>query len=106
MPHRNILVSACIAIALPLASHAQTAFQATLTDHAVLPAQTMIAAPQDAPAHLQTSGKFTTGKRVEKLAASRACLLIARPACSCLLRVNRFKVIQALNACQTALFGC
>ena len=67
MQHRNILVSACVAIALPLASHAQTAFQATLTDHAVLPAQTMIAAPHDAPANLQTSGKFTTGKRAEKI---------------------------------------
>ena len=51
--------------ALPLAAQAQTAFPATLTGHAVLPAQSFIAAPRAAPADLQTSGKFTTGKRVE-----------------------------------------
>jgi len=53
--------------ALPLAAQAQTAFPATLTGHAVLPAQSFIAAPRAAPADLQTSGKFTTGKRVEAI---------------------------------------
>ncbi|WP_341888159.1 esterase-like activity of phytase family protein [Variovorax sp. YR752] len=46
---------------------AQTAFPATLAGHAVLPAQSFVAAPKDAPADLQASGKFTTGKRVEAL---------------------------------------
>ncbi|MBT2326643.1 esterase-like activity of phytase family protein [Variovorax paradoxus] len=46
---------------------AQTAFPATLAGHALLPAQSFIAAPKDAPADLQVSGKFTTGKRVEVL---------------------------------------
>ena len=42
-------------------------FPATLAGHAVLPALSLIAAPKDAPADLQTSGKFTTGQRVEKI---------------------------------------
>lgn len=67
MQHRHVLVSACIAMTLSVGSHAQTAFQAELTDHAVLPAQTMIVAPSDAPVNLHTSGKFTTGKRIEKI---------------------------------------
>jgi hypothetical protein len=33
----------------------------------VLPAQSFVAAPKNAPADLQASGKFTTGKRVEAL---------------------------------------
>jgi len=51
----------------PLLAAAQTAFPATLSGHAILPAQTMITAPKDAPADLQVSGKFTTGQRVEKI---------------------------------------
>lgn len=47
--------------------HAQTAFPATLAGHVVMPAQSFIAAPKDAPADLKNAGKFTTGKRVEAL---------------------------------------
>lgn len=50
-----------------VSAQAQTAYPATLAGHAVLPAQTFIAAPKDAPADLQVSGKFTTGQRVEKI---------------------------------------
>ena len=46
---------------------AQTAFPATLAGHALLPAQSFVAAPKDAPADLQASGKFNSGKRVEAL---------------------------------------
>ncbi|MBT2299100.1 esterase-like activity of phytase family protein [Variovorax paradoxus] len=46
---------------------AQTAYPATLAGHALLPAQSFIAAPKEAPADLQVSGKFTSGKRVEAL---------------------------------------
>lgn len=48
---------------------AQQAFPATLIGHAALPARTFIAAPKDAPASLQTSGKYTTadGHREDKL---------------------------------------
>lgn len=52
-------------LAAPL--HAQTAFPATLAGHVVMPAQSLIAAPKDAPADLKNAGKFTTGKRVEAL---------------------------------------
>ena len=54
--------------ATPWLVNAQTAFPATLSGHAILPPQTMIAAPKDAPADLQSSGKFTTGQRVDKTA--------------------------------------
>ena len=52
-------------LAAPL--HAQTAFPATLAGHAVMPAQSFIAAPKDAPPDLRSAGKFTTGKRVEAM---------------------------------------
>ena len=42
-------------------------FPATLAGHALVPAQSFIEAPADAPADLKISGKFTTGKRVEAL---------------------------------------
>lgn len=41
----------------------EVAFPAKLVSHAILPANTIIAAPADAPAHLKTSGKFTTADR-------------------------------------------
>ena len=41
----------------------ETAFPAKLVAHAILPANSIIAAPADAPAHLKTSGKFTTADR-------------------------------------------
>jgi hypothetical protein len=49
----------------PVAVWAQQEFKSVLTGHAFIPAATYIAAPSDAPANTQTSGKFTTGKRVE-----------------------------------------
>ena len=56
-------------MAFPAALNAQTAYPATLAGHAVLPALSLIAAPKDAPADLQVSGKFTTGQRMEKRAS-------------------------------------
>lgn len=56
------LVSAALAPA-----HAQQAFPATLTGHAVMPALSVIPAPADAPAELRHAGKFTTAQRVEKM---------------------------------------
>ncbi|MFN7010985.1 MAG: esterase-like activity of phytase family protein [Allorhizobium sp.] len=41
----------------------ETVFPAKLVAHAILPANSIIAAPADAPAHLKTSGKFTTADR-------------------------------------------
>jgi hypothetical protein len=45
------------------ASAEETVFPAKLVSHAVLPANTIIAAPADAPAYLKTAGKFTTPDR-------------------------------------------
>ena len=66
----SFFCSSFIALAAALAcghTSAQTAFPATLAGHAVLPAQSFVAAPKDASADLQASGKFTSGKRVEAL---------------------------------------
>lgn len=52
------------AFAQDKASGEGTAFPAVLAGQALLPAATFIAAPQDAPADLQTSGKFTAPGRV------------------------------------------
>ena len=40
-------------------------FPATLKGHAILPAQSFVDAPADAPDDLKTSGKYTTGRRVD-----------------------------------------
>ncbi|MFP8777368.1 esterase-like activity of phytase family protein [Hydrogenophaga sp. RWCD_12] len=66
MPHALRFLPALISLALGSA-HAQTSFPATLSGHAILPAQSFIAAPKDAPADLQLSGKFTTSQRVEAI---------------------------------------
>ena len=42
-------------------------FPATLKGHAVLPAQSFVDAPADAPADLKTAGKYTTGRRVDAI---------------------------------------
>ena len=65
--HTITRISACATLACAAlgAVHAQQAFPATLAGHAVLPARTYTTAPKDAPADLQTSGKFTTARRVD-----------------------------------------
>ncbi|MGC4406713.1 glycerophosphodiester phosphodiesterase [Rhizobium rosettiformans] len=45
------------------ASAEEKAFPAKLANHAILPANTIIPAPEDAPDYLKTSGKFTTADR-------------------------------------------
>ena len=45
------------------ASAEEKSFPAKLANHAILPANTIIAAPADAPDYLKTSGKFTTSDR-------------------------------------------
>ncbi|WP_112663001.1 esterase-like activity of phytase family protein [Microvirga flavescens] len=56
-----------LAVALASPALAQQQFPATLAGHAILPAQSFVEAPADAPADLKISGKFTTGKRVDAL---------------------------------------
>ena len=50
-------------------AQAQAAFPATLAGHAVLPAQSFVAAPKDAPEDLKVSGKFSNGQRSERVAS-------------------------------------
>jgi hypothetical protein len=52
---------------LTLPALADQAFTATLAGHAILPAESFVAAPADAPEDLGVSGKFTTGRRVTAL---------------------------------------
>ncbi|MES2955401.1 MAG: esterase-like activity of phytase family protein [Pseudomonadota bacterium] len=69
-PRRLAIATVFPALAAALLAapiHAQTAFPATLAGHALMPAQSFIAAPKDAPQDLKNAGKFTTGKRVEAL---------------------------------------
>lgn len=68
VPRRWALALTVTLAALP--AWAQTdavSYPATLAGHVVLPANSFIASPADAPQDLQASGKFTTGKRVEAL---------------------------------------
>lgn len=64
---RSLLGSAACIFLLSSPVLAQTEFPAKLSGHAVLPAQSTVDAPADAPADLKTSGKYTTGKRIDAL---------------------------------------
>ncbi|ETR78111.1 isocitrate dehydrogenase [Afipia sp. P52-10] len=63
----SFLCSVALSFMLSTGALASAEFPATLAGHAVLPAETFIEAPADAPADLKTSGKYTTGRRVEAL---------------------------------------
>lgn len=54
-------------------------YTATLAGHAVLPAQTFIKPPADAPADLRISGKFIEGKRAANLSKANATRHWAAP---------------------------
>ncbi len=70
-------------------------FPATLKGHAVLPAQTFIDAPADAPDDLKTSGKYTTGRRVDAVGTVMGKSSNARPAFRCRSRASRCRAIPA-----------
>lgn len=57
---RKTPLAAFLAVFAMAPVHAEQAFPATLKGHAVLAARTFVSAPKDAPASLQTSGKYTT----------------------------------------------
>src|SRR5262249_60794405 len=63
----SLLASAASVLLLTGVAFAQGEgeFPATLKGHAVLPAESFIDAPADAPADLKSPGKYTTGKRVD-----------------------------------------
>lgn len=54
-------------LAIAAVAGAQQEFPAVLVGHAVQPAESFLAVPDDAPADLKTSGKYTTGQRVDTL---------------------------------------
>jgi len=58
-----LLASVALVISSTLASADEPAFKATLVSQAVLPANSVIAAPADAPKFLKQAGKFTTPDR-------------------------------------------
>lgn len=64
--HTPALLALAVA-GLGFSAQAQTAYPATLAGHALLPAQSLIPAPKDAPADLRVSGKFTTDRRVDAI---------------------------------------
>ncbi|MFN3831269.1 MAG: esterase-like activity of phytase family protein [Allorhizobium sp.] len=61
---KTLLTSAALFVLFAFqASAEEKAFPAKLVSHAILPANTIIPAPEDAPNYLKTSGKFTTADR-------------------------------------------
>ena len=56
---RLALTTAALSALLTLPALAEDSFPATLAGHAVIPADTMIPAPADAPEDAHISGKFT-----------------------------------------------
>ncbi len=67
MLRSSLTLAAVAAVLAASPASADQAFPAILVGHAVLPAQSFIEAPADAPADLKVSGKFTTGARVEAI---------------------------------------
>lgn len=63
----RLSVLAAVLSSVSMAATAQQEFPAVLEAHAVLPAQSFIDAPDNAPDDLKISGKYTTKKRVEAL---------------------------------------
>ena len=62
---RTTLLATSALVALAGPASAQEVHPATLAGHVVMPAQSFVDAPADAPADLKVSGKFTTGRRVD-----------------------------------------
>ncbi|MCC6982939.1 MAG: esterase-like activity of phytase family protein [Bauldia sp.] len=62
MLKKYLLAAAALALGTS-ASFAQQEFAATLVEHAILPANTVIAPPESAPVSLTVSGKYTTADR-------------------------------------------
>lgn len=64
---RALWLAGAALLALSGAAAADQTYPATLAGHAVLPAESFVEMPADAPADLKTSGKYTTGTRVDAL---------------------------------------
>ena len=60
----SALIALC-ATPLVAESHGQTEYPSVVVGHAILPGQTLVAAPADAPETLKVSGKFAPARRTE-----------------------------------------
>src|SRR6185436_3894644 len=67
MPKYLSALGAALACGLAFPALAQQELPATLAGHTVMPAESFIDAPADAPADLKISGKYTTSRRVDAL---------------------------------------
>ncbi|MBB3896785.1 esterase-like activity of phytase family protein [Roseococcus suduntuyensis] len=56
---RRLLLATVFSLAAALPASADTRFEAVLAGHAVLPAATFVAPPEDAPEYFRISGRFT-----------------------------------------------
>lgn len=66
--NRLSAVALCAILTTPTVAQEGTTFPATLVGHAVLPAETFIAPPEDAPVDAAISGKFAAGPdRIEEV---------------------------------------
>ena len=68
MSPKFLVLSLGLALSVPSFA-APEEVSAFLEGHAILPVNSTVAAPSDAPSDMKISGKYTTGKRIEKLAA-------------------------------------
>ncbi|WP_029355390.1 esterase-like activity of phytase family protein [Bosea sp. 117] len=67
MKRSALLAGVALALLAAAPARADQAYPATLAGHAVLPAASFVEMPADAPEDLRTSGKYTTGKRVDAI---------------------------------------
>src|SRR5690606_38587411 len=65
----RLSVLAAVLSSVSVAAMAQQEVPAVLEAHAVLPAQSTIEAPDNAPGDLKVSGKYTSKKRIEALSS-------------------------------------
>jgi hypothetical protein len=59
--------AASLCLSDPALAQGSVEFPAKLAGHAIMPAESFIAAPDDAPADLRSAAKYTTGKRVDAI---------------------------------------
>ena len=65
MSPKFLVLSLGLALSVPSFA-APEEVSAFLEGHAILPVNSTVAAPSDAPSDMKISGKYTTGKRIEK----------------------------------------
>ncbi len=75
---KSLLTATALLIVMPAHANGDgKEFQSRIAGHVVLPAETFIDAPADAPADLRVSGKFANGPSASKRSAPQK---VGRPA--------------------------